>query len=488
MPHHHMVLPHYMERSKEMDIEDKNKEQDSRANCLPNSFESHTTSEDIPLLLPQEVGEMNPRLDEKTTFADMTPSPRDLSEMHFGLLDESDAQTMGDPWATDEEGNHASFEHDDGQVGPRLSCRCQIIRSVSQWSAGTSQTEDSIHTAYCSFIENAEHFIYIENQFFVSGLAGDQVIQNRVLDSIYKRILRAHREKKLFRVIVVVPLLPGFQGGLEDGGAATVRALTHWQYRTISRGRPSILYNLNRLLGPKTEDYISFYGLRNYGRLHEDGPVVTSQVYVHSKVMIIDDRTTFIGSSNINDRSLLGSRDSEIGVIIEDKEFLESSMNGEPWTAGKFAHSLRISLWAEHLGLNAGQARQIHDPIADATYKDLWLATAKANTMIYHEVFACIPNDEIHSRAALRQVRSQWKEKHGHNTIDLGVAPRKLVDEEMAESEEVIITATDDDDPMEMLKAVRGFLVCFPLEFMRDEDLRPMFNEGEFYASPQVFL
>lgn len=28
--------------------------------------------------------------------------------------------------------------------------------------------------------------------------------------------------------------------------------------------------------------------------------------------MIVDDRTTLIGSANINDRSLLGSRDSEV--------------------------------------------------------------------------------------------------------------------------------------------------------------------------------
>lgn len=33
---------------------------------------------------------------------------------------------------------------------------------------------------------------------------------------------------------------------------------------------------------------------------------------MHSKVMIIDDRAALIGSSNINDRSLLGSRDSEV--------------------------------------------------------------------------------------------------------------------------------------------------------------------------------
>ena len=86
----------------------------------------------------------------------------------------------------------------------------------------------------------------------------------------------------------------------------------HWQYRTISREGTSIIDNLNALLGPKTQDYISFYGLRSYGRLFEDGPIATSQIYVHSKLMIVDDRIAVIGSSNINDRSLLGSRDSEV--------------------------------------------------------------------------------------------------------------------------------------------------------------------------------
>ncbi|KAI8000729.1 Phospholipase D zeta 2 [Camellia lanceoleosa] len=85
----------------------------------------------------------------------------------------------------------------------------RVIRSVSQWSAGTSQSEDSIHTAYCSLIENAEHFVYIENQFFISGLSGDEIIQNRILEALYRRILRAHKEQKCFRVVVVIPLLPG---------------------------------------------------------------------------------------------------------------------------------------------------------------------------------------------------------------------------------------------------------------------------------------
>lgn len=150
-------------------------------------------------------------------------------------------------------------------------------------------------------------FACFQNQFFISGLNGDETIQNRVLEALYSRILQAHKQQKCFRVIVVLPLLPGFQvlvlgfiskqlnrkfrylsiyfccelllqGGLDDGGAATVRALTHWQYRTISREKHSILHKLNVILGPKTHDYISFYGLRSYGRLFDGGPVATSQV------------------------------------------------------------------------------------------------------------------------------------------------------------------------------------------------------------------
>lgn len=54
-------------------------------------------------------------------------------------------------------------------------------------------------------------FSCFQNQFFISGLKGDDTIQNRVLEALYSRILKAHKEQKCFRVIVVLPLLPGFQ-------------------------------------------------------------------------------------------------------------------------------------------------------------------------------------------------------------------------------------------------------------------------------------
>ncbi|RXI01795.1 hypothetical protein DVH24_015144 [Malus domestica] len=480
MPQHHMVLPHYLGRSSEIDIEKKNKEENQNGICRENSFSSlspttTTTNsfsspspvQNIPLLLPQEDGLDAPIENQKLSAVnlnhnlfdqpadDLDPDTqmkgftddlhsKDLkSEANLNNMTHSGSTTSDESSESSEGGDHSVAADDYGQIGPRTACHCQ-------------------------------------NQFFISGLSGDEIIQNRVLETLYRRIVLAYKEQKCFRVIVVIPLLPGFQGGVDDGGAATVRAIMHWQYRTISWEKHSILHKLKVKLGPKTHDYISFYGLRTYGRLFEGGPVATSQVYVHSKVMIIDDRISLIGSSNINDRSLLGSRDSEIGVVLEDKEFLESSMNGQPWKAGKFAYSLRCSLWSEHLGLQAGEINQISDPVSDTTYKNLWLETAKENSIIYEDVFSCIPNDSIHSRAALRQCKAQWKDKHGHTTIDLGIAPEKLLESgKDGEAKET--------DPMERLKHVRGHLVSFPLEFMQQEDLRPVFNESEFYTSPQVF-
>lgn len=67
--------------------------------------------------------------------------------------------------------------------------------------------------------------------------------------------------------------------------------------------------------------------------------------------MLVDDRVALIGSANLNDRSLLGSRDSEIAAVIQDERYVLGAMDGRPWRAGRFTQSLRMALWAEHLGL-----------------------------------------------------------------------------------------------------------------------------------------
>lgn len=65
--------------------------------------------------------------------------------------------------------------------------------------------------------------------------------------------------------------------------------------------------------------------------------------------MIVDDEKVIVGSANINDRSMLGSRDSEIAILIEDNEELKvkvtksSSIDFEDQerVVKKFAHNLR---------------------------------------------------------------------------------------------------------------------------------------------------
>ena len=67
--------------------------------------------------------------------------------------------------------------------------------------------------------------------------------------------------------------------------------------------------------GINPTNYVSFCSLRQVGELLNTP--VTELIYIHSKLMIVDDRLIICGSANINDRSLLGSRDSEVSTASE---------------------------------------------------------------------------------------------------------------------------------------------------------------------------
>ena len=53
--------------------------------------------------------------------------------------------------------------------------------------------------------------LILQNQFFISSLPEDN-ITNDIAERLRLRIARAYKEKKKFRVIVVMPLLPSFEG------------------------------------------------------------------------------------------------------------------------------------------------------------------------------------------------------------------------------------------------------------------------------------
>lgn len=47
----------------------------------------------------------------------------------------------------------------------------------------------------------------------------------------------------------------------------------------------------------------------------------------------------------------MGDRDSEIAIVIEDTDMIESKMNGERYMATRFAATFRRQLFKQHLGL-----------------------------------------------------------------------------------------------------------------------------------------
>lgn len=122
-----------------------------------------------------------------------------------------------------------------------FSHNTQLVRSAGNWSLGFKQehTENSVYIAYSELIEKAKHFIYIENQFFISDTAGYPV-RNKIAQALLLRIRRAIEEGQSFKVVVVIPLLPGFEGGIQEKAGAFTRLTLSYQQLTISKGATSL--------------------------------------------------------------------------------------------------------------------------------------------------------------------------------------------------------------------------------------------------------
>jgi phospholipase D1/2 len=197
-----------------------------------------------------------------------------------------------------------------------------------------------------------------------------------------------------------------------------------------------------------------------------------------------------VGSSNLNDRSQLGYHDSEIAVVIEDPTPVHSVMNGQPYSASKFAASLRRQLFRKHLGLLPCQDWTSPDenfmPInrdpnvydwgspADLLVRDvlskefsnLWNDTATVNTEVFAKAFHCVPADNVRNWEDYEEFYSKWfinpdskgefpahgkgKYKYGH-----------VVKEEFPGGV---------DELKDWLDRVRGTLVEMPLLFMDEVD------------------
>ncbi|KAF7563030.1 hypothetical protein G7046_g1119 [Stylonectria norvegica] len=253
-------------------------------------------------------------------------------------------------------------------LGLTGTCEVQILRSAATWSLGIENTEHSIQNAYLKMIEDSEHFVYIENQFFITSTeVYNTRILNRIGDALVERIIRAHENDEDWRCVIVIPLMPGFQNTVDEQEGTSVRLILMCQFRSICRGEQSIFGRL-RAVGIEPEDYIGFYSLRQWGILGNDA-LVTEQLYIHAKTIIVDDRVALIGSANINERSMLGTRDSECAAIVRDTDMIDSTMAGKPYQVGRFAHTLRLRLMREHLGLDVDEILE-QERQADADRQD----------------------------------------------------------------------------------------------------------------------
>ena len=169
----------------------------------------------------------------------------------------------------------------------------------------------------------------------------------------------------------------------------------HWQYASICRGEDSLMSRV-LALGVDPADYIQFFGLRTHG-IVADKPQ-TEIVYVHSKLLVVDDERAIIGSANINERSLRGSRDSEVCLLIEDGP--QRQVRGR--SVSEEIHSLRMRLFQEHFGIDLDAS----DPADELVWK-LIRQRASKNTALYRQIFHCYPDDQIGKLADLTIMRKE---------------------------------------------------------------------------------
>ncbi len=219
--------------------------------------------------------------------------------------------------------------------------------------------EASIQDAYVRGIRSAERFIYVETQYLIGSGAqwtdARETVANRIPQEIVTRTLQRIEEDVPFHTYVVVPMYP--EGSPVGLGVVAQRQL---EWRTMRYMVQAIFTRV----GERWSDYISFYFLANWNTV--SSPITTGDrknrvrgnrrymIYVHSKLMIVDDRYVIVGSANLNERSLAGDRDSEICVG------LWPSSSEPARCVEQIRNTLRMPLWEEHLGSPASGAW--HDP------------------------------------------------------------------------------------------------------------------------------
>ena len=202
--------------------------------------------------------------------------------------------------------------------------------------------EQSITQAYIQSIRHAQNFIYIENQYFMgsafqwlddSGTLCNHTIPAEIVTKITNKMHAGER----FTAYIVIPMWP--EG---DPTSAPMQAILYWQTRTIEMmymevGKALRDARVPPHLGQHPTDWLLFLcpGKRELYGSHIDvldpppkgslaeifRRTMRQMIYVHSKMLIVDDAYIIVGSANINERSMSGTRDTEMAVGCWQPQF-----------------------------------------------------------------------------------------------------------------------------------------------------------------------
>jgi phospholipase D1/2 len=166
--------------------------------------------------------------------------------------------------------------------------------------------DNSIEMAYVNLIRNAEDFIYIENQYFMGSSYAwskekDTLAQHVIPREITQRIAGKIKSGEDFKVYITIPMYP--EG---DPTSAASQEILYWQHLTMESMFLAVAETL-ATAGSKAHptDFLNFYCLGTREAEHQvpaslAAPEAGSAaervrrslrhpVYVHSKLMVVDD-------------------------------------------------------------------------------------------------------------------------------------------------------------------------------------------------------
>lgn len=320
---------------------------------------------------------------------------------------------------------------------------------------------------------------------------------NPIGEALAKRIDAAIRDGLAFHVYMVIPVHP-------EGTLNTLNIMTqlHLTMQSLIFGKDSLVNRIRRALlaaqlrdenkklsrdaaikiagsfeieqliervGDEWKSYLTLLNLRNWDALGKRP--VTEQIYVHSKLLIADDRVAILGSANINDRSQLGDRDSELAVVIRDDAKTKVKLNGtdNDMVSAK-VHDLRVRLWKKLFGLTDGAAipanpltSVVAHPAATATI-ELIQKISEKNAQAYNKAFPFL----AHMNGNPSSIWPTWDNEQKKLKFHMPFSERFWRENEVRD--ELFTWDAKQRAPETGPVGIQGFIVALPLTWTANEN------------------